>query len=129
MADSSAALVFSQLLQHPLAFLFCIIAIFLCLYLILNEILRYQARSHDFGGPPNRPLVGNLPDIVVNAPERLRTWAVKYGDVYQIQLGNVPIIVVNSAAAAKEIFGHQGHALNSRPTFYTFHKVSCAQTI
>ena len=41
-----------------------------------------------------------------------------------MQLGNIPIIVVNSAAAAKELFGTKGHALNSRPVFYTFHKVS-----
>ena len=81
-------------------------------------------RNHDFNGPPNRFVVGNLPDIANNASETLRQWAEIYGDVYEIQLGNVPVIVVNSAAAAKELFGSKGYVLNSRPVFYTFHKVS-----
>ena len=93
-------------------------------YLIANEIVRYRARNHNFSGPRGRMLVGNLPDIAVNAPERFRQWADMYGDVYQIQLGNIPILVVNSAAAAKDLFGHNSHALSSRPLFYTFHKVS-----
>jgi 3-hydroxyphenylacetate 6-hydroxylase len=95
----------------------------LIIYLIINEIVRYKSRNHDFNGPPDRFLVGNLPDITDNASETLRKWAEKYGDVYEMQLGNIPIIVVNSAAAAKELFGSKGHALNSRPVFYTFHKV------
>jgi hypothetical protein len=32
--------------------------------------------------------------------------------------------VVNTAAAAKAIFGQHSQALSSRPEFYTFHKVS-----
>ena len=98
-------------------------------YLIINEIIRYRSRNHGFPSPPNRPIVGNLPDIAVNAPERFRTWTSKYGDVFQIQLGNVPILVVNSAAAAKELFGHHSHALSSRPVFYTFHKVEQIDTL
>ena len=39
----------------------------------------------------------------------------KYGSVYQIQLGNIPIVVVNSAASAKAIFGQNPQALSSRP--------------
>lgn len=38
-------------------------------------------------------------------------------------LGNVPVIVVNSAQSAREIFGANSQALASRPEFYTFHKV------
>lgn len=39
-------------------------------------------------------------------------------------LGNVPVVVVNSAASAKVLFGQNAQALSSRPEFYTFHKVS-----
>lgn len=113
-----------QLLNHPLVTTILLLPTSLLLYLIVNEIVRYTARNHDFNGPPNRFLVGNLPDIANNASETLRQWAKIYGDVYEMQLGNVPVIVVNSAAAAKELFGAKGHVLNSRPVFYTFHKVS-----
>ena len=110
--------------DHPFLTTALLLPTTLLLYLLINEVVRYAARNHDFKGPPNRLLVGNLPDITTNASETLRKWADTYGDVYEMQLGNVPVIVVNSAAAAKELFGAKGHVLNSRPVFYTFHKVS-----
>ncbi|KAF2159022.1 hypothetical protein M409DRAFT_30557 [Zasmidium cellare ATCC 36951] len=95
----------------------------LLIYLIVNEIFRWRAENPGFNGPRGLPIAGNLLQLQVNAPEILRRWSEKYGDVYQIQLGNTPVLVVNTAAAAKELFAHQGHALNSRPTFYTFYKI------
>ncbi|KAB8342700.1 hypothetical protein FH972_022300 [Carpinus fangiana] len=74
-------------------------------------------------GPPTLPIIGNIRDIKYNAAEKYREWSERYGAVYQIQLGVVPVIVVNTAAAAKEIFGNHSQALSSRPVFYTFHKV------
>ena len=59
----------------------------------------------------------------MNAPERYRLWSKKYGPVFQIMLGNEPVVVVNSAKAAHETFLSQGNAMSSRPMFYTFHKV------
>lgn len=92
-------------------------------YVVLNEAFRYHARIPGISGPPGLPLVGNIYDIRRGAAEKYREWAKKYGPVYQIQLGNIPVVVVNSAAAAKVIFGHNSQALSSRPEFYTFHKV------
>jgi 3-hydroxyphenylacetate 6-hydroxylase len=92
-------------------------------YVLINEYVRYEARVKKLGGPPGFPLIGNLWQIRTNAAEQYRHWSRKYGAVYQIQLGNVPIIVVNTAAAAKGIFGGHSQALSSRPEFYTFHKV------
>ena len=92
-------------------------------YLIVNEVARRAARVGGVPGPTNWPIVGNIPDIRSNAAEKYRQWSKKYGDVYQIQLGNVPVIVVNSAEAAKKIFGQNSQALSSRPVFWTFHKV------
>jgi 3-hydroxyphenylacetate 6-hydroxylase len=94
------------------------------LYLVINEYIRRAARIPDFSGPRGLPLIGNLWQIRANAAEQYRAWSKQYGGVYQIQLGNVPVIVVNTAAAAKAIFGQNAQALSSRPEFYTFHKVS-----
>ncbi|KAF5020452.1 hypothetical protein F66182_7531 [Fusarium sp. NRRL 66182] len=92
-------------------------------YVLVNELIRYNARISNLKGPPGLPLIGNIWDIHINAAEKYREWAKKYGHVYQIQLGNIPIVVVNSAGAAKTIFGSNAQALSSRPEFYTFHKV------
>lgn len=96
------------------------------LYLIINEFIRSKARLGRLNGPKGLPLIGNLYQIRVNAAEQYRQWSKKYGAVYQIQLGNVPVVVVNTAEAAKVIFGNNSQALASRPEFYTFHKVSSA---
>jgi 3-hydroxyphenylacetate 6-hydroxylase len=92
-------------------------------YLFVNEIIRHNARIDNLKGPSGLPLIGNIWDIRTNAAEKYREWAKKFGPVYQIQLGNIPVIVVNSAAAARDLFGKNGQALSSRPEFYTFHKV------
>lgn len=92
-------------------------------YVFINEIIRYRARNPYFTGPGGLPIIGNIRDIRFHAPSKLQEWAKQYGDVYQIQLGNVPILVVNGASAAKELIGGNAHAVSSRPEFYTFHKV------
>ncbi|KAJ5684815.1 uncharacterized protein N7477_001160 [Penicillium maclennaniae] len=93
------------------------------LYIVLNEFIRYSARVKGMQGPTGLPLIGNLAQIRTNAAEQYRLWAKKFGSVYQIQLGNIPVVVVNSAAAAKVLFGQNAQALSSRPEFYTFHKI------
>jgi hypothetical protein len=100
----------------------CLTIAFLC-----YEKRRSNLRVQDFDGPRGLPIIGNLFHLKRNigvAAERYRGWSQRYGDVFQVQLGDIPVLVVNSASAAKAIFsGHSG-ALSSRPTFYTFHAVS-----
>lgn len=92
-------------------------------YVVLNEFTRSRARVPGLGGPKGWPLIGNLWDIRSNAAEKYEEWSKVYGDVYQVQMGNVPIVVVNSAAATKTLWISHSQALSSRPTTYTFHKV------
>lgn len=92
-------------------------------YILINELVRYNARFQKLSGPWGLPVIGNLWDIRHDAAEKYRHWAEKYGDVYQIQLGNIPVIVINSAATAKAIISQNTQAMSSRPEFYTFHKV------
>ncbi|KAH6976171.1 cytochrome P450 [Ilyonectria robusta] len=93
------------------------------IYLFINEIVRNNARISNMKGPSGLPVIGNLWDIRVNAADKYREWSKKFGEVYQIQLGNVPVVVINSAGAARDIFGKHAQAFSSRPEFYTFHKI------
>lgn len=113
-----------HILQSPWQSLGIAILLTPFLYVILNEFVRASARVPGLKGPKGLPLIGNLAQIRFNAAEQYRVWSRKFGAVYQIQLGNIPIVVVNSAAAAKVLFGQNAQALSSRPEFYTFHKVS-----
>lgn len=92
-------------------------------YLIINEYTRHAARIPGINGPRGLPVIGNLWQIRKNAAEQYRLWSKKHGEVFQIQLGNIPVIVINTAASAKVLFGQNAQALSSRPEFYTFHKV------
>jgi 3-hydroxyphenylacetate 6-hydroxylase len=112
-----------QLANQPLQSLLLVSILIPILYVVGNEYIRYSRRIKGFGGPPNWPLVGNIPDIKYNAAEKYREWSKQFGAVYQIQLGNEPVIVVNSAEAARKLFGGNSQALSSRPVFWTFHKV------
>ena len=109
--------------EHPLPALSYLILINIFLYIFFTEVERYNARIAGFKGPSGFPIIGNIWQIRTNAAEQYRRWAKEFGAVYQIQLGNVPVVVVNSAAAARAIFGQNAQALSSRPEFYTFHKV------
>ncbi|EPS29279.1 hypothetical protein PDE_04228 [Penicillium oxalicum 114-2] len=124
MAIATAlAAIHDFILQSPLQFLGISTLVAPLLYIILNEFIRASARVKGLTGPTGLPLIGNLAQIRVNAAEQYREWARKFGPVYQIQLGNIPVVVVNSAASAKVLFGQNAQALSSRPEFYTFHKI------
>ena len=97
----------------------------LAAYVVINEYVRRRSMIPGFDSPAQRPLFGHLPffaDKGVAVP--CRDWARKLGAVYQIKLGNITAITVNTAAAAKYIFAHQSHATSSRPELYTLHRVS-----
>jgi 3-hydroxyphenylacetate 6-hydroxylase len=90
---------------------------------LIYESVRWSARIPKFAGPLGVPVYGNLWQIHnKDAPKQYRDWSYKYGPVYQIQLGNIPILIINTAAAAKKILTQNSHATASRPEFYTFHK-------
>ncbi|GAM82282.1 hypothetical protein ANO11243_002610 [Dothideomycetidae sp. 11243] len=123
MIASTLALVQSFYDLHPVLTSLAALLLIPALYFAFNEYIRLTARLPAFGGPSGLPVIGNIAAIKYNAAETYRLWARQYGPVYQIQLGNVPVLVVNNAKAAKEIFGGFSQALSSRPVFYTFHKV------
>jgi 3-hydroxyphenylacetate 6-hydroxylase len=123
MISTILPLLQNELTQHTLRSVFIAALVLPTVYFLINEFQRRSVRLKHFSGPRNWPIVGNIPDIKYNAAEKYREWSKIYGDVYQIQLGNEPVIVVNSAEAARKIFGGNSQALSSRPVFWTFHKV------
>jgi 3-hydroxyphenylacetate 6-hydroxylase len=112
-----------SVIEYPCRSLAAAVLLVPILYVILNEFIRHSARVKGMKGPLGLPLIGNLAQIRTNAAEQYRLWSQKHGPVYQIQLGNIPVVVVNSAASAKVLFSHNAQALSSRPETYTFHKV------
>ncbi|KAI0198674.1 3-hydroxyphenylacetate 6 hydroxylase [Astrocystis sublimbata] len=113
---------FTELSAIPLWYLFLSPVIPLLTYIVGNEYVRASARIPGLKGPRGWPLIGSLLDVRDNAAMKYQEWARRYGDVYQVQLGNTNVVVVNSAAAAKALFQTNSHALSSRPMTYLFYK-------
>lgn len=120
------SLLYSYSIAHPILALFALFPLALLGYVLLNEVVRYRARVPGMKGPPGLPLIGNLYSIRTNAAAQYKAWSKIYGDVYQVQMGNVPVVIVNSAKATRALWVGQSQALSSRPVTYTFHKVSKA---
>ncbi|KAH8691991.1 cytochrome P450 [Talaromyces proteolyticus] len=115
---SSVGITNATILVYSQTILIIIIVLF-----IGNEYYRWAIRISGIPGPIGLPLIGNLHQIqTVSPPEKYRLWSLKYGPTFQIQLGNVPILVINNAAAAKDLLIRESAAFNSRPLFYVFHK-------
>ncbi|KAK7757796.1 hypothetical protein SLS62_000174 [Diatrype stigma] len=110
-------------IQSLLKFVLFVPVIALVVYILFNEVVRLRARIPKLPGPRGYPLLGSLPSLRGTATsDEYRIWAERYGDVFQVQLGNVPAVIVNSAAAARALFITQREATNSRPVFYVLHK-------
>lgn len=93
-------------------------------YIVINEYMRRKSMIPGLASPPQQIIFGHLPYFAhKGVAEPCRQWSEKYGPVYQIKLGNITAVTVNTAAAAKHIFSHQSHATSSRPELFTLHKV------
>ncbi|TVY47796.1 3-hydroxyphenylacetate 6-hydroxylase [Lachnellula occidentalis] len=115
--------ILAEAMSNPVRFSGLSIIVSFIGYILINEYTRKATRIPGLGGPAGLPLIGNIWQMRKNAAETYRQWARSNGSVYQIQLGNIPIVVVNSAAAARSLFGQNAQAMSSRPEFYTFHKI------
>ncbi|XP_028122916.1 cytochrome P450 71A24-like [Camellia sinensis] len=65
--------------------------------------------------PPKLPIVGNLHQLGLFSHRSLRSLAKKYGPLMQLHFGSVPVLVVSSAVAAREIMKTHDLAFSSRP--------------
>ncbi|TXT10885.1 hypothetical protein VHUM_01636 [Vanrija humicola] len=100
----------------------------LALAALLLSALAYHYASYTRGrvpltGPAPWPVLGNLPQLGRHAALTLASWSRTYGPVFKIHMGEREVVVINSAAAAKELLSDKGGAFISRPTFHNFHTV------
>uniref|UniRef100_A0A8D8TKG2 Cytochrome P450 307a1 n=2 Tax=Cacopsylla melanoneura TaxID=428564 RepID=A0A8D8TKG2_9HEMI len=81
--------------------------------------------SHLAPGPRPFPVIGNLACFRdCDTPFRVFTDLSKeYGDIYSLQMGTTPCIVVNSFELIKEILIVQGSIFGGRPDFIRYHRI------
>ncbi len=93
-------------------------------FVLLFEFIR--RRRHRYvgnlpPGPRGWPILGNLPSLDPKAPYKtLDKIAKKYGPIYSLQFGAIPVVILNNYAAVKEAFIKQGDVFEDRPRLLLF---------
>uniref|UniRef100_A0AC34R4L1 Cytochrome P450 n=1 Tax=Panagrolaimus sp. JU765 TaxID=591449 RepID=A0AC34R4L1_9BILA len=95
--------------------IFELICLFVGYYLLYSFYLK---RKDLPPGPTPLPILGNLLSIDNNQIEpALKNWTKKYGDIYTIWYGHVPVVLLNDLKTIIETFQKDGEAYSGR--FYT----------
>lgn len=74
---------------------------------VLSAWLRRDRRLDKMPGPKGYPFVGIGTVLPPRAPEVLRAWGAKYGDVFKMRVGYFDWVVINSPQAFREILDKQ----------------------
>ncbi|TBU54546.1 cytochrome P450 [Dichomitus squalens] len=89
------------------------LAVVLLVFLALR--LRRE-KGTPFPGPPPAPVLGNLLQLpTTKVWERLNEWGLTYGPIYQIHLFSTPLLVLNTAEAAREVLDAKSVLYSNRP--------------
>ncbi|KAL8148723.1 psoralen synthase [Apium graveolens] len=73
--------------------------------------------------PPRYPIIGNLHQIGPDPQHSLRDLALKYGPLMSLKFGTVPVLVVSSADAAREVLKTHDLIFADRPYSSVANKV------
>ncbi|KAG9486776.1 hypothetical protein GDO78_006915 [Eleutherodactylus coqui] len=94
---------------------------FLIVLLITKKIWRKRKLPP---GPWGLPLLGNLLQIGELPHLSFLKMKEKYGDVFRLKLGMVPVVVVSGLETVKKVLLNQGEQFGGRPKLYTFSLVT-----
>ncbi|XP_064603415.1 cytochrome P450 1A1-like [Liolophura sinensis] len=101
---------------------------FLLIFLltIISVYLLRQRRSNYKKLPPGPwgcPVVGHLPFLGKNRVEKLSQYRKEYGDIFSIQMGSYPAVVLNGTGVIRKALSGHMEAFAGRPKLYTINLI------
>lgn len=95
--------------------------IILAMILVFVKTLRSKSRKQvSLPGPWSFPIIGNLLQLGDHPYLTFMEMRKRYGDVFLIKLGMVPVVVVNGMKMVKQVLLTDGEHFAGRPNMYTF---------
>ncbi|CAJ1067960.1 cytochrome P450 1A1 [Xyrichtys novacula] len=108
------------------------VTVALCLLTLLLMALRGRKSQHHHSqtkyppppGPTPWPLVGNLLQMGEQIHLSLTRLRLQYGDVFQLRLGSLTVVVLSGYSTIRQALVRQGEAFAGRPDLFTFSAVA-----
>ncbi|XP_056601747.1 cytochrome P450 1A1 [Triplophysa dalaica] len=107
------------------------VTVLLCVFSLLLLALRGQRRTRGTlpPGPRPWPLVGNLLQMGEQVHLSLTNLRVQYGDVFQVKMGSLVVVVLSGYSTVKEALVRQGEAFAGRPDFFSFSAIANGESM
>ncbi|KAF7212846.1 cytochrome P450 1A1 [Nothobranchius furzeri] len=80
-------------------------------------------------GPKSLPIIGNLLELGSNPHLSLTELSKKFGDVFQIQIGTRPVVVLSGYETVKQALTKQGDDFSGRPDLYSFRFINNGKSL
>ncbi|XP_023401082.1 cytochrome P450 1A1-like [Loxodonta africana] len=97
----------------------CLIVLVI-VFVFVRALRNRDGKQVSLPGPWSFPIIGNLPQIGDHPYLTFMEMRKKYGDVFLIRLGMVPVVVVNGMEMVKQVLLKDGEKFAGRPNMHTF---------
>ncbi|KAG4991616.1 hypothetical protein JHK87_025073 [Glycine soja] len=82
---------------------------------LLSKLNYSKSAKNSPPSPPKLPILGNLHQLGMSHHRTLQSLAQSYGPLMLLHFGKVPVLVVSTAEAAREVLKTQDHVFCNRP--------------
>ncbi|KAJ8407799.1 hypothetical protein AAFF_G00268430 [Aldrovandia affinis] len=103
----------------------------LCLVYLLLRLMRTKIPEglQRLPGPKPIPIIGNVLEVGRNPHLSLTAMSVRYGPVFQIQIGMRPVVVLSGSNTVRQALIKQGEEFAGRPDLYSFHFINDGKSL
>lgn len=103
----------------------------MCLVYMILKFFRTEIPEglRQLPGPKPLPIIGNVIEVGRNPYLSLTAMSKRYGDVFQIQIGMRPVVVLSGSETVRQALIKQGEEFAGRPDLYSFRFINNGKSL